>query len=294
MKPPKLTSLVAGLKTVAIFLLICIIGFFIVAMKAKQKMDDVWKLLGIPEPAAQKKINESFVYGHFYYTGAKNAKNIATGNRVAVVNQLVAYAKKYVNSTEFKKVYQDYQNERSEPFRRTLPKKPEQKTVETIKAEEKILLEKRLSATEANLNSANANIRKSAAIQVENIKKEMQALDDPNNATIKRKLEQANRNYEYQLKLYNDAMKNFETKFPSDPMPMIKQRLQEMLDITATVDYAAELKDGDKGIKLFVNPAYEAKPLEWKLAFRAGKPATDAIRAAAQQWISELSGTANR
>ena len=136
--------------------------------------------------------------------------------------------------------------------------------------------------------------KKTAAIQVENIKKEIQALNDPNNPTVKRKMDQANRNYEYQLKVYNDAMKNFEAKYPSDPMPQIKQRLQEILNITADVDYTAQLKDGDKGLKYFVNPAYEAKPDEWKLAFRAGKPATDAIRAAAQQWLSELSGTAQR
>ena len=294
MKPPKLTFLAAGLKTVFILVVICLISFFTVAMKTKQMTDDVWKLLGITEPAAQKKINESFTYGHLYYSGAKNAKNIAMGNRVAVVNQLVTYAKKYVNSPEFKKTYQDYQNERSEPFRLRLPKKPEQKTVETIKAEEKVLLEKRLVSMEANLNSPNANVKKTAAIQVENIKKEIQALNDPNNPTVKRKMEQAKRNYDYQLKVHNDAMKNFEAKFPSDPMPQIKQRLQEMLDMTANIDYAAELKEGDKGIKFFVNPAYEAKPLEWKLAFRAGKPATDAVRAAAQQWIRELSGTAQR
>lgn len=291
---PKLTFLAAGLKTVFILLVICLVSFFTVAMKTKQMADDVWKMLGIPTPDGQQKILESFNDGHLYYSGAKNAKNIAKGDRVAVVNQLVAYAKKYVNNGEFKKAYQKYQDERSEPFRRSLPKKPEPKTVETIKAEEKVLLEKRLVSMEANLNSPNANVKKTAAIQVENIKKEIQALNDPNNPTVKRKMDQANRNYEYQLKVYNDAMKNFEAKYPSDPMPQIKQRLQEILNITADVDYTAQLKDGDKGLKYFVNPAYEAKPDEWKLAFRAGKPATDAIRAAAQQWLGELSGTAQR
>jgi len=39
---------------------------------------------------------------------------------------------------------------------------------------------------------------------------------------------------------------------------------------------------------MFVNPLYERKQKEWKLAFRAGKPATDAMRAFAQKWITEL------
>jgi hypothetical protein len=65
------------------------------------------------------------------------------------------------------------------------------------------------------------------------------------------------------------------------------------LNKTADIDYAAELKDGYKGKKVFVNPTYERKPAEWKLAFRAGKAATDAIRAAAVQWLKELNATAD-
>ena len=58
--------------------------------------------------------------------------------------------------------------------------------------------------------------------------------------------------------------------------------------MTEDVDYSAELKAGDNGLKIFVNPAYERKPAEWKLAYRAGKPATDALRAAAEKWLKEL------
>jgi len=294
MKLPKLTPLSAGFKIVSILVVIFILGFFTMAMKAKKMADDVWKLLGMTAPAGEKQIHESFSDGHLYYFGAINAKNIAKGDRVAVVNQLVAYAKKYVNSGEFKKQYLENQNINSTPFRAGLPPKPEVKTVESIKAEEKLLLDKRMATMETSLNSPNPTIKKNAAAQIENIKKEIQSLDDPNNPTIKRKYDLANRNYELRLKTYNDAMKNFETQFPSDPMPLIKQRLQQILDITADVDYDAQLRDGNNGLKYFVNPAYQAKPAEWKLAFRAGKPATDAVRAAAQQWLRELNGTAQR
>src|SRR5215217_1170256 len=170
------SSFKAALKTVLILLVICFVGIFTVAMKAKQMADDVWKQLGLPLPDAQKNINNSFIYGDLYYYGAKNAKNIAMGNRVAVVNQIVEYAKKYTASPEFKNYYLEQQNKKSEVIRRSLPAKPEPKTVEAIKAEEKLLLEKRLSSMEANLSSPNANVKKTAALQVENIKKEMQAL----------------------------------------------------------------------------------------------------------------------
>jgi hypothetical protein len=293
MKLPKLTALTAGIKT---FFVLCLIGFFClfaIAMKVKNTTEDIWKQLGLTQPDAQKNIDNSFIQGRFYYIGAKNARNVVLGDRVAVVNQLVAYAKKYTSSPEFIKAYQEYQNKRSETMRRSLPKKPEQKTVETIKAEELLLLEKRLATAESYLKSENPNVKKSATVQVENIKKEMQALDDPNNAVVKRKLDLANRNYEYQLKVYNQAMQNFEAKYPSDPKPILKQRLQEILTITADVDYSAELKNGDNGKKVFVNPDYEKKPAEWKLAFRTGKTATDAVRVAAQQWLNELNASAN-
>ena len=72
---------------------------------------------------------------------------------------------------------------------------------------------------------------------------------------------------------------------------LIKKRLEEILNITADVDYAAELKETEwkgKKWKVFVNPAYEKKSKEWKLAFRAGKPVTDAVRAAAEKWLKEF------
>jgi hypothetical protein len=276
------------LKTILTLLVICSLCFLALAMKAKKTVDDIWQQLGITLPDAQKNINNSFFDGKLYYFGAKNAKNLALGNRVAVVNSIVAYAKNYINSAEFKNTWQEYQNKRSEVIRRSLPRKPEAKTIESIKADEKLLLEKRLTAVEANLNSPNENVKKGATVQAANIKKEIQALDDPANTAVKRKFDMANRNYEYQLKLYNDAMQNFEAKYPSNPKLVLKQRLQDILNITADVDYAAELKDGDKGKKIFVNPEYERKPTEWKLAFRSGKAATDAVRAAAQQWLNEL------
>ena len=89
------------------------------------------------------------------------------------------------------------------------------------------------------------------------------------------------------MKLYAESLQKLETQYPENPTLLIKKRLQEILDITADVDFGAELKDQGK-LKVFVNPVYEKKPAEWKLAFRAGKEVTDAVRAAAQEWLREL------
>lgn len=273
---------VAGSKILAVLSIVSLFGFSIISVQTKQVVDDVWKQLGLTLPEANRNINSSFIYGNLYYTGAKYAKSIAVGDRVGIINQLVTYAKKYWNSNEFKTAYNDYRmrNKPAEPMK--LPV-----TAESIKTQEKNRLEKNLKTAEEGLNSTNPKIKNGAPFRIENIKKELAALDDPNNATIKKRLDDAKRSDDYAVKLYNQAMEKFEMEYPTDPTTLLKKRLQQILDITENVDYAAELKNGNK-FKLFVNPEYEKKPKEWKLAYRAGKQTTDAVRAAAQQWLKEL------
>lgn len=58
---------------------------------------------------------------------------------------------------------------------------------------------------------------------------------------------------------------------------------------SATVDFAAKTSLSKENKKQkFINPDYELKPLQWKLMYRAGKPAVDAARAAAQEWLKAL------
>src|SRR5688572_8232070 len=116
--PKKITAIQISLSLLLIFF----IAFFTMSMKAKEKMLDIWEQLGLTQVASNKNIDQSFLQGHFYYFGAKNARNLAMNDRASMVNQLVGYAKKYVNSAEFKTTYQAYQNKRSEHIRRSLPK----------------------------------------------------------------------------------------------------------------------------------------------------------------------------
>jgi hypothetical protein len=68
---------------------------------------------------------------------------------------------------------------------------------------------------------------------------------------------------------------------------MVAMRLRHFLDVTKDVTFDATLVDKDKK-KVFTDAGLEAKPAEWKLCFRAGKPATDTARAFAQKWLSDL------
>jgi len=281
---PKL--LVIALKSFLAVSVISFFCFFAIAVKAKKSADDVWKQLGLTTADADMNIKNSVIQGSLYYYGAKNAANIITGNRVAIINDMVAYARKYSSSADFKANYKKYRDQmRPKPYDFTPA------TRESIKANEKQRLEMNLKIAEEGLNSPNPKIKNGAPSRIENIKKELAALDDPDNKTIKRLLDEDKRMNESVIKQNEEQLKNFEARYPEDPQVLIKKRLEQILDITADVDFAAELKDAEwkgKKWKVFVNPAYEKKSKEWKLAFRAGKVTTDAVRAAAEKWLKEF------
>jgi hypothetical protein len=83
------------------------------------------------------------------------------------------------------------------------------------------------------------------------------------------------------------AMKELDAVWPPDPRTLVANRLRHFLDVTGDVAYTAPLAE-QGGRRVFVDPALEARPREWKLCFRAGKPATDAARSFAQKWLSDL------
>ncbi len=77
-----------------------------------------------------------------------------------------------------------------------------------------------------------------------------------------------------------------EKNYPSDATEMVKKRLTEFLDISATVNFDAQLT----AAKSFVNPEYEKKGTAWKMCYRAGKEVVEAARIEAQKWLNELQG----
>lgn len=70
-------------------------------------------------------------------------------------------------------------------------------------------------------------------------------------------------------------------------VPLVKAQLQRLVQLAPTVDFAAATQVKDKTV-VFVNPAYEKKPADWKLLYRAGKGPTMAAAAVAQQLLAEL------
>ena len=86
---------------------------------------------------------------------------------------------------------------------------------------------------------------------------------------------------------YQQRIKKWEFEYPANPNVRLKRHIEKYLKLAATVDFSAQLKDRN-GKKVFVNPAYEGKPSEWKLIFRAGREVYEVAKPFAESWLKEL------
>jgi hypothetical protein len=67
----------------------------------------------------------------------------------------------------------------------------------------------------------------------------------------------------------------------------LKKRLQDFATLARSMDYAAQVQTRDR-FQYFVKPEYERKSSAWKMLFRLGKEPSLAAAAAAEQWLREL------
>lgn len=283
MKPAQIKLFLKAVKTMCFIFIVGCFCSFLLALKTKKLAEDLWKQLGITQSIADINIRVSVTGNSLQYAGAKNSKNILISNRPAIVNELVAYAKKYTASTEFKKEYANIR-------RNAKPKEPMLFTinVDSIRNSERKRILQDIKLTEGNANHPNSKIKNAVPYRLEALKKELAAVDDPNNKRVQSEVKQLESYNKAHKDAYQKEQDQYISRYPENPQTLIKKRLQDILDITADVDYNAEVKQGPK-FKYFVNPEYEKKSKEWKLAYRAGKAATDAVRAAAEKWIADIS-----
>lgn len=256
-------------------------SYLLLCSFAVNKMaDDFLKQLGISKTAADDKITNSILGGNVDLYGVKNARNIALGNRKAVVLDLLAYTKKQVASPAFVKEYNAIRDNLK-------PKEYIPQTPEEMKAENIARAKESVKQTEEYLRKADASMKDIFQKSVDQAKKYLKEAEDPNN----RMYVNYARNYDrsvQQAKESNAAnAAHFERRYPSNHQLYVKMRLQEFLDATKDIDFAAELKPKN-GKKVFVNPGYERKDSRWKMAFRAGKEVIEPAREFVQQWIAEI------
>jgi hypothetical protein len=245
-------------------------------------LDDFWKQLGMTREQGTDGVKQSFLNGYLYYYGARNFKNIALNNRPAIARDLCQYTKQYVNSPSFKKEYEQMRVAAK-------PVEPENKVrgKEEIRKEKIAETEESIRKTEATIKQMGADMAKIMQPTLQVMKKTLVDYKDPNSKYIEAYyLGEKNEN-ESRLRSYKERYARWEKEYPADYRDKVRERLHKFLELAATVDFNAELKQvGNK--KKFVNPAYEAKSYDWKQVYRAGKEVIEPARQFAEQWIAEL------
>jgi hypothetical protein len=188
----------------------------------------------------------------FRIPSAKLLPSIISGDKAGAAKELSEYVKKYVNSTEFAEEY--------------------------IK-----LREDAMPLTEQGMSFA--SFKRNSEIFRINIKNYQ--TDTKYVAEQQKRLDE---NEKKIAALQEAAKKPFPGKdawiklYPQDPAVMIKARLQEYLQVVATVDFNAKLTGTGKK-QTFVNPVFEKKSLKWKAIYRAGKEVNDVVTQFVKEWL---------
>ena len=121
------------------------------------------------------------------------------------------------------------------------------------------------------------------------LKEQLKSLDDPNNPMFSKDMdEMIKQSYAAQMTQHEQALAEWENKYPKTPERMVQKWLEDFLAVSKDVDFSASVVSNDRGKKVFANPAYESKSSNWKLCYRAGKETVEAGRTFAAKWLQEL------
>ena len=242
----------------------------------------VFQRLGMSQTDANQNISKSVLQGYLTYYGAKNIKSIATGDRAAIVKDLMLYSMQYTNSEAFINEYQAMREQRK-------PEAPaEAESEEDIRNKMVADLKKSIASTEESMAKMNDDMKKMMAESLTMLKEQLKEYENPNSELVKMMAQGAAQGSEFDKKAYEENLAKWQQEYPEDHRKFVKMRLQQFLDQTKDIDFDAALKDNGYGKKKFVNSAYEAKSADWKKAFRAGREATTTARQLAQEWVQEL------
>jgi len=243
--------------------------------------DEVWKQLGISQSMGSEKIRNSFMNGYLDHYGIKNFKNIAAGNRAAAAKDLLNYTKKYLASPALKAIY-DKERVAARPVLdpQVAPDK------EKIRKEKKAEMEKSIKGSEETIKLY-PEMEKGMRSTIDMFKKKLKEYDQPNNKDIEMYYQSEIWEQKKARESHEERIKKWEQYYPVNYKDRIKTYLTKYLELSATVNFAAELKPRGKH-QVFVDQKYEGKGTDWKLIYRAGKEVYDVAKPFAEQWLSEL------
>lgn len=243
------------------------------------------KTLDISASEAASDIDNSFVTNYLVHPENSTIKKIPVAKRAAIVKQLGDYIKAHVKTPAFAKLYE----ERRRPY---APASWE------VLVEDEFRMNRRkvddeIEDLQKSLSSAPANMKAMYERQLKEAKHRKTALTDPKTEEYKEGLEAAEASYRQRnnkeafMTAYNEQKQKFDKRFPAKLDDMLRDRLQGFLDLTADINFDAELVKGGLGMK-FADPELERKSDAWKKCFRAGRETITAARAYAQGWLKTL------
>jgi hypothetical protein len=245
---------------------------------------DLLATLGISVGRAKEAVFDSFMSDAVSIAGKPAAFTAMSPDaRVAVVNFALNLARTFVESDDFKRRYADHREANGpDPL-------PEEQTAEQIFQRQRAGFENQV----AEMRKLFDQITPEQRATLEEGWTEMRGrLSEMEKGEKRKEIEGLLKDErDAQVRARDAAMKEFEKTYPADPRALVAMRLRHFLDATGDVNYSAQLVDtsvGNAKKKVFADAALEAKPAQWKMAFRAGKPATDAARAFAQKWLADL------
>jgi hypothetical protein len=230
--------------------------------------------------AVERFVQDDFAYGNFSYPSA--CARIPQTKRAAIVRAAGEFARSFTASKSFIDWYDGLREQRK-------PAPPESTpSMADSRAQQVEALKKQIVESEKSAASAPAEQR---AIFNDVLKalrsslKEIEKTDNSQDALMDNEIAKMNAAAKQE---YAQKLAAFEAEYPKgNPRPLIKLRLQALLKETEGVDFTAKLAKKNNQM-VFANPEYEKKNRDWKLAFRAGKEATEAARAFAREWLKSL------
>ena len=242
------------------------------------RADELLKELGIPATDARSYIWRTFIGESFSFPSNSNIRNYPQDKRATAVQVIGAYVKDYLTSIDFVKQYQQFREERK-------PRSP-LSVGDRVKTEIHNL-NLLLKDAQDGFRKANPELKSIYEASIKKYKQSINAFENDYDPQHPAQMEGILTQYDYDMSDYRFRLKQFEREYPADVKLFIRNRLQDFLLLSSTVDFNAKLIQ-QSGAKKFANPSYEAKPNAWKYCFLAGKESTSAARRLAAQWIKEI------
>ena len=236
--------------------------------------------LGITEGRAREAVFDSFVSGAVSIAGKADVFTSASPQvRVAIVNAALTLARAFAESAEFPQRYADHRDANGpDPL-------PPATTADEVLAKQRANFEVQVEGMRKQFGDVTPEQRETLEKGFDTMRARFTEMEK---GEVRAELDAALKEQRVaQVRAHEAAMKELDAVYPADPRALVANRLRKFLDLSRDIDFAAQLVERDRK-RRFVDPALEARPAEWKMLFRAGKPAVDAARSFAQKWLADL------